>query len=66
MKRRLIVIAIVLASLLAACDRVIDLSRTGGGVDAPVGSDGGSGTDGGIDGIPDDGGGGASDVGSDL
>ena len=65
MTRRLLALAVALAALIAACDRVIDLSRRGG----PDGGglDTGAGTDGGIDGIPDDSGGGVTDTGgSDL
>ena len=59
MRRRALAIAIALLALIAACDRVIDLSRSGG-PDAGGGPDTGAGTDGGagFDGIPGDGGGG--------
>lgn len=61
MKRRAIAIVVILASLIGACDRVIDLSRSGG-PDAG-GPDTGPGPDGGT---PDDaGGGGGTDVGVD-
>ena len=53
MKRRTLAIAILLATMIGACDRIIDLSRKT--VDA--GTDTGSPRDGiGTDGIPDDGG----------
>ncbi len=63
MKRRALALVLILASSIAACDRVIDLSRKG--VDASEGPDTGTAGDGGTDGTPDDGGvadGGASDV----
>jgi hypothetical protein len=63
-KRCAIAIAIALVSLIAGCDRVIDLSRTSG-PDSGSGPDTGIGTDGGFDGIPDDGGGGGTDAGVD-
>ena len=64
--RRLLALAVALVALVAACDRVIDLSRRGG-PDGGAGTDTGTNLDGGIDGIPDDGGGGATDTGgSDL
>ena len=59
MTRRLFAVTIAIAALLAACDRVIDLSRRGG-------PDGGAGTDTGPSpdaGAPDDGGGGSFDTG---
>lgn len=53
MTRRALVLALVIAALIAACDRVIDLSRRGpdGGGASDVGSPG----DGGTDGVPGDG-----------
>ncbi len=54
MKRRVFALVLGLAALLAACDRVIDLSRKG--VDASPGPDTANPGDGGTDGIPDDGG----------
>lgn len=64
MTRRMLALALAIASLVAACDRVIDLSRRGGPDGGP---DTGAGTDGGgIDGIPDDGGGVTDTGGSDL
>jgi hypothetical protein len=64
-KRRVLALSLVLVALVAACDRVIDLSRKG--LDASEGPDTGTGNDGGLDGAPgdggvDDGGGGAADV----
>jgi hypothetical protein len=63
--RRALVVALALALAVAACDRVIDLSRRSG--DAGAGNDVGAVGDGGAgDGVPgdggvDDGGGGGAD-----
>jgi hypothetical protein len=62
--RRVLAIAVAALALLAACDRVIDLSRRGGGDDGGTGVDSGTGLDGGggTDTLTaDDGGGGAPD-----
>ncbi len=60
MKRRVLALSLILVALVAACDRVIDLSRKG--LDASEGPDTGTGGDGGMDAMPDDGG--AGDGGS--
>lgn len=62
MTRRLLALAVALAAMIAACDRVIDLSRRGGPDGGSGNPDGGAGTDG----IPDDGGGATDTGGSDL
>lgn len=62
-KRRVLALSLVLLAFVAACDRVIDLSRKG--LDASEGPDTGNAGDGGTDGTPDGGGvddGGAADV----
>jgi len=61
--RRVLTVALVALALVAACDRVIDLSRRGSPDGGNAGIDSGVGTDGGDPDMftADDGGGGAPD-----